>query len=374
MTSVLASARDAYARARPFAATILVGAAALTIVLAGARTIADIIGPVFLALVITISLHPIRIWLEQHRFPEWAASVVLLLAAYLVLFLLSLALIVSIAQLAKLLPQYSDQLTAVVTNAGSTLKSLGVQQEQINAVVDAIDPGQLVALVGTALSSTLGVLSNLFFLIVLLFFMAFDTDSTRRSLAVLGTRMPDIAAALSSFARGARNYMGVTTGFGFIVAVLDGVALVIMGVPGAFVWAVLAFVTNFIPNIGFIIGVIPPAIIALLDGGPGLMIAVIVTYSVINFLIQSVIQPRVVGDAVGLTALFTFLSLVFWTWLIGPLGALLAVPLTLLTRALLVETNPRLRWTLPLIAGKAEPTEKPKPEQPQKEAAGTTSK
>ena len=145
-----------------------------------------------------------------------------------------------------------------------------------------------------------------------------------------------------------------------------------MGVPGAFVWAVLAFVTNFIPNIGFIIGVIPPALIALLEGGPGLMIAVIVTYSVINFLIQSVLQPRVVGDTVGLTALFTFMSLVFWTWVIGPLGALLAVPLTLLTRALLVETNPRLGWALPLIAGKAEPTEKS--EQPQKEAAGTNSK
>ena len=372
MNNALTSVRKAYAQARPFAGTILLGAAALTIALAGIRTIADIIGPVFLALVITISLHPIRIWLEQHRFPEWAASVVLLLAAYLVLFLLSLALIVSIAQLAELLPQYTDQLTAVVTNAGNTLKSLGVQQEQINAVVNAIDPGQLVALVGTVLSSTLGVLSNVFFLIVLLFFMAFDTDSTRRSLASLGEQMPDVAAALANFARGARNYMGVTTGFGFIVAVLDGVALVIMGVPGAFVWAVLAFVTNFIPNIGFIIGVIPPAIIALLDGGPGLMIAVIITYSVINFLIQSVIQPRIVGDAVGLTPTFTIMSLVFWTWLIGPLGALLAVPLTLLARALLIETNPRLGWALPLIAGKAEPTEKP--EQPQKEAAGTTSK
>jgi AI-2 transport protein TqsA len=374
MTSVLASARDAYARARPFAATILLGAAALTIVLTGVRAIADIVGPVFLALVLTISLHPIRIWLERHRLPEWAASVVLLLAAYLVLFLLTLALIVSVAQLAELLPQYSDQLSQVVTNAGNTLKSLGVQQEQINAVVDAIDPGKLVELAFTVLSSTLSVLGNLFFLLTLLFFMAFDTDSTRRSLAVLGSRMPDLAVALSSFARGARNYMGVSAGFGFIVAVIDGLALWLMGVPGAFVWAVLAFVTNFIPNIGFVIGVIPPALISLLHGGPGLMIAVIVTYSVINFLIQSVIQPRVVGDAVGLTALLTFMSLVFWTWLIGPLGALLAVPLTLLTRALLVETNPRLRWALPLIAGKAEPTEQPKPEQPQKEAAGTSSK
>ena len=252
MTGVLTSARNAYTRARPFALTVLVGAAALTIALAGARAIADIVGPAFLALVLTISLHPIRSWLERHRLPEWAASVMLLLAAYLVLGLLTLALIVSVAQLAELLPQYSDQLTEVVTNAGNTLKSLGVQQEQIDAVVNAIDPGQLVELASEVLSSTLAVLSNVFFLIVLLFFMAFDTDSTRRSLVSLGSRMPDLAAALSNFARGARNYMGVTTGFGFIVAVLDGIALQLMGVPGAFVWAVLAFVTNFIPNIGFV--------------------------------------------------------------------------------------------------------------------------
>ena len=283
MTSVVTAARNAYAQARPFATTILLGAAALTIALAGARAIGDIVGPVFLALVLTISLHPIRIWLEQHRLPGLVASIVLLLAAYLVLFLLSLALIVSVAQLAELLPQYSDQFTQLVTNAGNTLKSLGVQQEQIDAVVNAIDPGQLVGVAGAVLSSTLGVLSDLSFLIVLLFFMAFDTDSTRRSVASLGNRMPDLAGALTSFAHGARNYMGVAAGFGFVVAVIDFMALPIMGVPGAFVWAVLAFVTNFIPNIGFVIGVIPPALIALLEGGPELMLAVIVPYSVINF-------------------------------------------------------------------------------------------
>jgi predicted PurR-regulated permease PerM len=156
--------------------------------------------------------------------------------------------------------------------------------------------------------------------------------------------------------------MGVSAGFGLVVAVLDGIALQIMGVPGAFVWAVLAFVTNFIPNIGFVIGVIPPALIALLDSGPATMIAVIIVYSVINFVIQSVIQPRVVGDAVGLSPMLTFLSLVFWTWVIGPLGALLAVPLSLLTRALLVEADPRTRWAIPLVAGTPEAGKEPESE------------
>ena len=102
------------------------------------------------------------------------------------------------------------------------------------------------------------------------------------------------------------------------------------------------------------------------------MIAVIVVYSVINLLIQSVIQPRVVGDKVGLSPILTFLSLVFWTWVIGPLGALLAVPLSLLTKALLVEADPGARWALPLIAGKPDPTEPP-PASETPRSVGTTS-
>jgi AI-2 transport protein TqsA len=345
------SARGLVGQARPFALTVLVVTAGLTITLAGVRSIADIVGPVFLALVITVTLHPIRLWLERGHLPTWATSLVMLVAAYLVLVLLTLALIVSFAQLAELLPQYTGQLEDGVENAVNTLRHLGVRQEQIDAIVDAIDPGQLIDLALSVLSGTLGVLGSLVFLFTVLLFMAFDTDSTRRSLATLGERFPNPVAALANFARSTRSYMSVCAGFGLVVAVIDGVVLYLMDVQGAFVWGVLAFVTNFIPNIGFVIGVIPPALIALFDSGPDLMIWVIVVYCVINFVIQSVIQPRVVGSTVGLSPLLTFLSLVFWTWVVGPVGALLAVPLTLLTKALLIEADPRTRWALPLIAG-----------------------
>jgi AI-2 transport protein TqsA len=353
------------ARARSFAASLLLGVAALTIALAGVRSIAEIVGPVFLALVITITLHPIRLRLERGRLPEWATSILMLVSAVLLLSVFAVALMVSVAQLAALVPQYAEQITEGVANAGNTLRDAGVKQEQIDAVVNAFDPGQLIDVAMSVLSGTLGLLTDLFFLITVLLFMAFDTDSTRRSLKTLGERFPDPVAAMDNFARGTRSYMGVSAGFGLIVAVIDGVALYLLGVPGAFVWAVLAFVTNFIPNIGFLIGVIPPALIALLDSGPGLMVTVIVVYSVINFVIQSVIQPRVVGDSVGLSPTLTFLSLVFWTWVVGPVGALLAVPITLLTKALLVEADPRGRWALPLLSGKPEtvPPE-PAPEHP----------
>ena len=94
----------------------------------------------------------------------------------------------------------------------------------------------------------------------------------------------------------------MTAVFGAIVAVLDTGALYLMGVPLALAWGFFSFITNFIPNIGFVIGVIPPALIALLDSGWQLMLAVVLVYCVLNVTIQTFIQPRFVGATVGLGA------------------------------------------------------------------------
>jgi predicted PurR-regulated permease PerM len=143
----------------------------------------------------------------------------------------------------------------------------------------------------------------------------------------------------------------VSTVFGLIVAVIDTLLLWALGIPLPVLWGLLAFITNYIPNIGFLIGLVPPALLGLLEGGVPLMVAVIAVYSVVNFVIQSVIQPKIVGDAVGLSTTVSFLSLVFWGWVLGPLGALLAIPLSLLAKGLLVDIDPATRWIDPLISG-----------------------
>ena len=145
--------------------------------------------------------------------------------------------------------------------------------------------------------------------------------------------------------------------FGLIVAVIDADFLWLVGVPLPLLWGLLAFITNYIPNVGFIIGLVPPAILALLEGGPRLMAIVIVAYSVINFIIQSIIQPKFVSDAVNLSLTLTFLSLVFWAFVIGPLGAVLAIPLTLLAKALLLDVDPSTRWISSLLVGGSVPPE-----------------
>jgi predicted PurR-regulated permease PerM len=146
---------------------------------------------------------------------------------------------------------------------------------------------------------------------------------------------------------------------------LDSIALAIMGIPLAIAWGLLSFITDYIPNIGFIIGVGPPALLGLLTGGPQLMLIGIVVYCAINSVVQSIIQPRFIGDAVGLSVTVTFLALVFWAWLLGPLGAILASPLTLLAKALLVDIDPKAKWADVLL--RSSPTE-PDPDAPAKKS------
>jgi len=333
--------------------TLLVGAAAIVIVLAGLRSAADIIGPIVLALCLTIVFHPLRARLER-RLPVWAASVTVLIAAYTLIVLMTLAMIISLGQLAALVPTYAPQINDLVAGAGDWLAARGVGSDQVDAVSGAVDVSRLVDLATSVLSNVLSVLSDLFFIVTLLLFLAFDSAQVSRLLQNARLHRPYLVDALGSFARGTRSYLGVSAVFGLIVAVIDTALLSLMGVPGAFVWGVLAFVTNFIPNIGFVIGIIPPAVVGLLEGGPGLMLEVIVMYCVVNLVIQSIIQPRYVGNAVGLSTTLTFVSLIFWTWVLGPLGALLAVPMSLLVRAILVEANPAAGWILPLISGHPE--------------------
>ncbi len=121
--------------------------------------------------------------------------------------------------------------------------------------------------------------------------------------------------------------------------------------PLPLLWGVLALITNYIPNIGFVLGLIPPALLGLLEGGPKTMLLVIIAYLAINVVVQSFIQPKFLGDAVGLSTTATFLSLIVWAWVLGPLGALLAIPLSLLVRALLIDSDPKSKWTAALLSG-----------------------
>ena len=330
-------------RAIPRALVVLLGAASVVVVVAGAQAVAWLIGPAFMALIIVIAVAPVQGWLRRKGWPAWATTLVVILLVYGVLVVLALGLIVSIAQLGTELPQYASKADGLVSQVTNELARFGVGPDQLAAARGSLNVGKLAGVIGAILGSVAGLATNLVFLLALLLFLAVESGGAGTRLAYIAQDRPQVSAALTHFAWGTRQYLLVTTVFGFIVAVA------IMGIPLALTWGLLSFVTNYIPNVGFIIGVIPPALLALLTGGWSLAIAVVVVYCVLNFIVQSIIQPRFIGDAVGLSVTVTFVALVFWAWLLGPLGAILAIPLTLLCKALLVDIDPRARWAAVLL-------------------------
>lgn len=329
---------------------VLMAAAGAVVSIAGIKVFAGIVGPVFLALMLTVAVQPIHAWARRRGLPAWVGMALALAAVYAIVVGLLGVLVVSVAQLATELPGYAEEFDDLLGGVRASLADAGVGGDQIRDLLSGVDLRRLTTVLHSALTGLAGVLSDLVFVIVLLLFMAFDATSMGRRVEIVTEVRPDIAFALETFATGTRRYLIVSTVFGFIVAVFDGLALWWLGVPLPLLWAVLSFITNFIPNVGFVVGLVPPALLALLEGGPTLMIWVIVVYSVINFVIQSLIQPKYVGDAVGLSVTVTFLALIFWTWVLGALGALLAIPLTLLLKAVLLDIDPATRWVSALIS------------------------
>lgn len=328
------------------------GLAAAIVVIAGMKAAASIVGPAFLALILGIGIHPLQLWLRGRGWPSWACVITALVAIYGILIALVGGLVLSIARFATTLPTYQAKFDELIGQGQRILTEQGVGQDQVQKALN-VDTNRVFSVASTLLGSTLSVMSALVFVVTLLLFVVIDAAGYERRHAALRALRPDIAQALEGFASGTKKFLVVSTIFGLIVAALDGVALWALGVPLPLLWALLAFITNYIPNLGFVIGLVPPAILALLEGGPGLMLIVIAVYSVLNFVVQSVIQPRFVGQTADLSVTWSMLSLFFWGWVLGPLGALLAIPLSLLAKALLVDIDSSNRWIDVLLKAEA---------------------
>jgi predicted PurR-regulated permease PerM len=326
----------------PFFAILIV--AGLIIIGAGLRSTANIVGPLFLVITLVITVAPLRNVLVQRRWPSWLASLVSLVTIYLLLGLILGSVAFAIARLVGTLPDYANAFDQIFSYLLGVSTRLGYGQEQIERLASSVQLSSLAGPAQALLSGIGGGISLLLLIVTVVIFLAFEAASMPERLAVIRDTRPHIAEGLRNFASRVRKYWIVTTVFGFIVAFLDVIALAIIGVPLFITWGVLAFVTNYIPNIGFILGVIPPALIALLDGGVGSAVAVVVVYTVINVVVQTIIQPRFTGDAVGISATAAFVSLVFWAYVLGTLGALLAVPATLFVKSVLLDNSVPASW------------------------------
>ena len=333
---------------------IVLTLAGLVVVVQFVQGISQIIAPVFLGLNLVIVAYPLQSWLIRRGVHPVLGAATTVVVVGSVLAVVVGMLLWSVLELVTALPEYSVQFERIVQDVVGWLGTMGITPDMLNARLAQID---LQAVSGTAVTALTAIATNIYAVVGLLatvvmgmFFLAMDSMAVERRVDLLNTARHELGRALMDFAHGVRRYWIVTTVFGLIVALLDVVALMAIGVPMVIVWGVLSFLTNYIPNIGFIIGLIPPALLGLMEGGWQAFLAVVISYSVLNFVLQSIIQPKVAGDAVGVVPTVSFLSLLFWAWVLGPLGAILALPSTLLVKAILIDADPGSRWVNSLIA------------------------
>lgn len=333
----------------PRATAILLGTGGAVVVAAGLWAIQSIVAPVLVALVLTICAHPLRVRLERSGVPRGLATGSVVTAVFVLLAGFVTALFIAVAQFATLLPQFAPQLKSIATNVGDWLASVGVGKQQIEALVKGFDPAKILSFASSIFGSvtTLGFAAVVVLTCLLL--MAVDASNLVTVLGRLKTTRSHLILLLESYASGVRRYMVVTTLLGAVQGALNALVLWALGVPGAFLWGLLTFLCSFIPNIGYFIAIVPPLFFGFLTGGVPTLLWVIVMYTLINAVVQSVVQPRVVGNAVALSQTITFVSVLVWAVIIGPVGAILAIPLTLLVRAILIDSDPNARWWRPII-------------------------
>ena len=323
---------------------VLLGLAGAVIVLAGVSHAREVIGPLALAAVIVIICAPVRRPLDRLGWPSWISTSLVVLLSWAILLVLAAMLAFATAEFTQLVIAYSADLRSTADDLFELFTSLGLSDQFTDAITSVLTPSSIVQYATSLGSSILGILTALFFIFAYAIFMAADAGRFAKATREFGPSAAPRVRRFAEFNGNVRRYYVVNAAFGLLVAVVDGFALWALGIPAPLVWAILSFVTNFVPNIGFVLGLVPPAILALVVGGWPLMLAVIAVYAVANVLLQVLIQPKFVSDAVSLSLTLSFVSVLFWTFIIGPLGAILAIPLTLLVRALVLERDPNMSW------------------------------
>jgi AI-2 transport protein TqsA len=330
-------------------AFIMLGLGGAVVAAFGISAAASIIAPVFLALILTICVHPLRVTLERRGVPRGIATGSVITAVTLLLLAFGYAVLVAFGQFAALLPEFADEITAWGADVAAWLSSIGISSDGITALFADFDPAALIDFIAGLVGGLTGLTAALVIIFTMLLLMAMDAGYLPTLLRQTRPHRPLLVSALANYGRNVRRYMVVTTLLGLVQGVINWVALLLLGVPGAFIWGLLAFLCSFIPNVGYFIAIIPPIIFGGLVGGWPTVIAVIVVYGIVNAIVQSIVQPRVVGNAVSLSQTITFFSVLLWAVVLGPIGAILAIPLTLLLRLVLVDANPAMAWIRPLL-------------------------
>ncbi len=334
----------------------LLAMAALVIVLAGIKASMDMMVPFLLATFIAIIAGSPVYWLSRHRVPLWLS--ILIVIALLLLVLVGIGALVgrSITDFTQQLPEYQARVRGLMGQGIDFLNAWGVEIDQTQ-VLSFFDPAVALSWAGRLLSGFTGALSNGFLILLTVIFILLEASSFPRKLRQILADPDSSLPVFERFAADVKRYMAIKTAVSMATGVLISTILTVIGVDFALLWGLTAFLLNYIPTIGSIIAAVPAVLLALVQLGPGGALATALGFAFTNVFLGNVVEPRFMGRGLGLSTTVVFVSLVFWGYLLGPVGMLLSVPLTM-TVKIALEVNPGTRWMAILLGPEAaiEPT------------------
>jgi predicted PurR-regulated permease PerM len=308
---------------------LLIGAAAVAIIVLGLRSLAPVLTVFMVAIVLAEVLAPVMQWFMR-RGLSGAAAAIITVAITLVCGVGLIGLLInSLTRLIQTLPNYQQQLSSLGASLTALLARAHVDTSHLSSM-GILDPGRMVGTATSVASRVILTLGRTIFVLLLVAFMLIDLavrDGRKQGLP--GLRW---VTQTDNFAGEIRAYMRLTALMAFIGAVANLAWLEVLRVDFAITWGVLAFFVSFIPVVGFVLAMIPPALIALLQYGWDRALLVVVGYVVISFINDNIIRPRLIKHGFEMNFVELFFSLLFWGWVFGPVGTILAVPLTLLVR------------------------------------------
>lgn len=321
-------------------------AAAVVVVAFGLSAARPVVSVVLLAGFLAVTTAPLVLWLKRRRVPTLFAVFAGLAVDAAAIFAVGLVFAGAVTQLGARQELYQTRIAELFEGTAQWLQSYGIETSK-ELIPGLSNPGELVDILGATLKSALSILSRLVLVLFVVAFMLVEATTLRGKLRQVFSDRKELTA-LHDAMHEVKGFLVVKLGTSATTGVAVGLWCKYLGVDLALLWGVIAFLLNFIPTVGSIIAAVPPVFLALILHGPGTALAVMGGYLVVNALIGSLLEPRLLGDALGLSPLVVFLSMLAWGYLLGPVGALLSGPLTMFLKNYLLHTED-LQWVAVLL-------------------------
>ena len=298
----------------------------------------------FLAL---ITVRPM-LWMQSKRIPSILAALAIVSVIMLILAILGTIVGTSIADFNAALPTYQQRLDGIIQSAISFIAERFNRDDSFRSLGDMIDPGWAMGLAASILNGLKDVLTNVFLIFFTMIFILLEASTVETKVRAAFGRSTNSLRRPRKFLANLGRYLGIKTVISLATGLLAGLLTWGIGVDFPLLWAMLAFLLNYVPTIGSIIAAVPAVLLALVQLGPGEASATALGFVGINVIFGNFLEPRLLGYGVGISPLVVFLGLIFWGFVFGPVGMLLSVPLTMALK-LGLENDERTRWIAILI-------------------------